>query len=142
MKEWKKILIIAFIAFISVFFLDKVDAQTYNNYTNATVSCGYGLINNIPSLIPTVASIAYTIIQIVVPVALVIMGTLDLFKGISAQKEDEIKKGQQMLIKRLVAAALVFFVFVIVKILISFVADGSSNKIIKCAECFIENKCD
>ena len=70
------------------------------------------------------------------------MGTLDLFKGITAQKEDEMKKGQQMFVKRLIAAALIFFVFVIVKVIISFVADGSSVAIMECAECFINNNCD
>ena len=76
------------------------------------------------------------------PVVLVIVGSLDFFKAISAQKEEDIKKGQQMFIKRLVYAAVVFFVFVIVKVLISAVADTTGSSIIECAECFIEGKCD
>lgn len=76
-----------------------------------------------------------TIIKIAVPILLVIFGMLDLFKGITAQKEDEIKKGQQMLIKRLIAAALVFFVVSIVQLLISLVADD--NNIMDCASCFL-----
>lgn len=138
----KKILMVVLIFAASLFFLSNVSAETYNNYSSAIVSCGDGLVSKIPSVLPQVISIAYTIIQIAVPVILVVMGTLDLFKGITAQKEDEIKKGQQMFVKRLISAALVFFVFVIVKVIISFVADSSSARIIKCAECFIENKCD
>ena len=118
-----------------------VFADTYNNYDGTSiVSCGGGMIDNIPVLIPKVISIAYTVIQVAVPVVLVIMGSLDLFRGISAQKEDEIKKGQQMFIKRLISAALVFFVFVIVKVVISFVAESSN--IMECAQCFIENECN
>ena len=134
-------MIFVLMLFVSV---NSVFAETYDNYNkNGLVSCGEGstMIEKIPSLIPKVVSIAYTMIQIAVPVVLVIMGSLDLFKGISAQKEDEIKKGQQMFVKRLVAAALVFFVFVIVKVVISFVADSSSNSIMDCAQCFIENEC-
>ena len=138
----KKVLNICFILLISLIFIDIVGAETYNNYSPATVSCGDGLLTGIPNAIPKVLSIAYTIIQIAVPVILVVMGTLDLFKGISAQKEDEMKKGQQMFIKRLIAAALIFFVFVIVKVIISFVADESSVAIMECAECFINNNCD
>ena len=41
-----------------------------------------------------------------------------------------------------IAAALIFFVFVIVKVIISFVADESSVAIMECAECFINNNCD
>lgn len=138
----KKVLNILLIVLISLIFIDIVGAETYNNYSPATVSCGDGLLTSIPNAIPKVVSIAYTIIQIAVPVILVVMGSLDLFKGLSAQKEDEIKKGQQMFVKRLIAAALIFFVFVIVKVVVSFVADGDSVAIMECAECFINNNCD
>lgn len=141
-KKMSLIIITVIVLLVSV---SPVLADTYNNYDkNAFASCGEGgnIIENIPSLIPKVVSTAYTLIQVAVPVVLVIVGSLDLFRGISAQKEDEIKKGQQMFIKRLISAALVFFVFVIVKLVISFVADGSSNSIMDCAQCFIENECD
>ena len=134
-----------FILFLCMFFvgISFVSAETYNNIdADALLSCGNGMMNDIPSLIPKVISIAYTIIQIAVPVVLVIMGSLDLFKGLTASKEDDIKKGQQMFIKRLIAAALVFFAFVIAKILISVVADGTGADILECTECFIENDCD
>lgn len=119
-------------------YIDTTEQDNYN--LEGLVSCG-GLIDNIPTLIPKVVSIIYTVIQIAVPVVLVIMGSLDLFKGITAQKEDEIKKGQQTFIKRLIAAAIVFFTFVIVKFVISLVADTSGNAILECAECFLENDC-
>ena len=123
--------------------ISSVFAETYDNYDkNGLVSCGGGYIDGIPSLIPKVISIAYAVLQIMVPVVLVILGSLDLIKGITAQKEDDIKKGQQILVKRLIAAALVFFVFVIVKVVISFVADSSNVAIMECAQCFIEEKCD
>lgn len=138
----KKVLNICLILLISLIFVDIVGAETYNNYSPATVSCGDGLLTGIPNAIPKVVNIAYTIIQIAVPVVLVVTGTLDLFKGITAQKEDEMKKGQQMFIKRLIAAALIFFVFVIVKVVVSFVAEGDSAAIMECAECFINNNCD
>lgn len=140
----KKIFILILFVLTTFICVNSVFAETYDNYDKSgLVSCGEGetRIERIPSLIPKVVSIAYTMIQIAVPIVLVVVGSLDLFKGISAQKEDEIKKGQQMFVKRLVAAALVFFVFVIVKVVISFVADGSSNSIMDCAQCFIENEC-
>ena len=114
----------------------------YVNFKNSIKSCGNGKINNIPELAPKIISAAYTLIQIAIPIVLVIMGSLDLFKGITAQKEDEIKKGQQMLVKRLIYAGLVFFVFAIVKVVISLSAESSQSYILECAECFIKNKCD
>ena len=103
------------------------------------VSCGN--VTGIPAKIPELVSFAITLIQIAVPVILVVMGSIDLFKGISAQKDDEIKKGQQMFIKRLLIAALIFFVIVIAKFLISIVADNSSTNIIDCVDCFMSNDC-
>lgn len=90
--------------------------------------------------IPTVVNAIINAIKIAVPVLLVIFGMIDLMKGITAQKEDEIKKGQQLFIKRLIAGALVFFIFVIVQFLVSFVA-GSNTNIMDCANCFINKVC-
>ena len=107
-----------------------VSAETYDNINaDSLLSCGNGMMTDIPVLIPKVVSIAYIIIQIAVPVVLVIMGSLDLFKGITAGKEDEIKKGQQIFVKRLIAAALVFFTFVITKVLISFIENDCDSNI-------------
>ena len=104
------------------------------------VSCGN--VTDIPRKIPELTSMAITMIQIAVPVILVVMGSMDLFKGVTAQKEDEIKKGQQLFLKRLIDAGIVFFAFVITKVLISAVADGTGADILECTECFVENDCD
>ena len=88
--------------------------------------------------IANTVSTVILVIQIAVPVVLVIMGMLDLFKGITAQKEDEIKKAQQLFVKRLITAAIIFFVVVIVKLIVSFAAGGNQGKnIIDCANCFL-----
>lgn len=103
------------------------------------VSCGN--VTEIPRKIPELTSLGISIVQISVPVILVLMGSMDLFKGITAQKEDEIKKGQQLFIKRLIIGASIFFVIVIAKLLISVIADASSANIIECVDCFLSNKC-
>ncbi len=84
-----------------------------------------------------IVHIIVLVIQIAVPILLVVFGMMDLMKGIMAQKDDEIKKGQQTFIKRLIAAAIVFFVIAIVKLVISAVA-GNSDGIMACANCFLE----
>ena len=119
-----------------------IDTSTYNNYDSEELSCGNKLITKIPKSLLKIIRIVYLIIQIAVPVVLVIFGMLDLFKGITAQKEDEIKSGQNLFIKRLMGAGMVFFVLTLVKLLIGFVADSNKNRIIDCVECFINSKCD
>jgi len=49
-------------------------------------------------------------VQFIVPVILIVLGTIDLVKAVIASKEDEIKNAQKMLIKRLIYAVIVFLV--------------------------------
>ena len=88
-----------------------------------------------------IANVVHTVIlliQIAVPIILVIAGSIDLLKATTAAKEDEITKGRKMLVKRLITAALVFFIIAIVKLLVSFVAGaGESKNILDCFNCFI-----
>ena len=94
----------------------------------------------IDSKIPDTVSLIVKIIFIAVPVLLVVLGSMDLLKGVWAQKEDEIKKGQQTFIKRLIAGVLVFFVYAIVRLLISAVSDDES--VMQCACKFINGTND
>lgn len=105
-----------------------------NDFT--TYSCGKGFMTGIPVNIPKFTKFIYNFIQFLVPLTLIILGSIDLIKSITGGKEDEIKKGQQVFIKRLIAGALVFFSLAIVKLLVSVVFPDSS-KITNCMNCFI-----
>lgn len=85
---------------------------------------------------PYLVSYAVLIIKIAIPIILIIFGMLDLGKAVVASKEDEIKKGQQTFIKRLIAAVLVFFVIQIVQIVVKFVSSNDTS-ISNCFNCFI-----
>lgn len=119
-------LLITFFPLISVSAYDKV-------------SCGN--IDKIPAKIPEITSYIMTIVQVAIPIILIILGSIDLIKGITAQKDEEVKKGQQIFIKRLITAVIIFFVVVIVKFLISVVAQNDKANISSCIDCFISNNC-
>ncbi len=104
---------------------------------NATVTCGD--IKEIPSALVTVTKTIYLVLQAVVPIILIILGLLDLAKGIASQKEDEIKRGQQTFLKRLLTAAIVFFIFTAVSMVTTMLKD--SNTITDCLNCFIKGTC-
>ncbi len=89
---------------------------------NVLVPCGS---IDVPNVIANLTQTIYTVIKIGVPLLLILMGMLDLGKAVMSQKEDEIKKQQGIFVKRLIAAALVFFVFAIVQLLIGIVADDN-----------------
>lgn len=73
------------------------------------------------------------VIKIAVPIILVIFGMLDLAKGVMAGKEDEIKKGQQVFIKRIIAAVFVFLVITIVQLVMG-VVSSDDNSFWNCAD--------
>ena len=104
------------------------------------VSCGN--VTGIPKKIPELTSLFVTTAQVATAVILVILGSIDLFKGIASSKEEEIKKGQQTFVKRLIVAALVFFVVLIVKMLVGAIANSTTtNNIVSCMDCFLSNGC-
>ena len=102
-----------------------------------TYSCGDKFITGIPYKIPRIGKFIYNFLMLTIPISVVILGSIDLVKGIVGSKEDEIKKGQQTFIKRLIAGAIVFFAFAIVKLVVGIVALNSTS-IVSCITCFIQ----
>jgi hypothetical protein len=66
---------------------------------------------------------ALQIIQILIPIGLIIFGTIDLGKAVISSDEKKIKEGQTTLMKRALTAALVFFVATIVTFVMGFVGN-------------------
>lgn len=88
---------------------------------------------------PYIVSTVVLLIKVVVPILLIIFGMLDLGKAVVASKEDEIKKGQQLFIKRIITAIIVFFVIQIVQIVIRFVS-GNDADVANCFNCFVNGE--
>lgn len=81
------------------------------------------------------------VIKIVIPLMLIILGMLDLGKAVVASKDDAINKATTTLIKRFVAAAVMFFVPTIISAIFNMVlginlkAEGSDSNI--CIQCVV-----
>lgn len=97
-----------------------------------------GTCARIPADIFKLVSMIITVLKFGVPVLLIIFGMLDLGKAVVASKEDEIKKGQQMFIKRVISAIIVFFVIVVVQLVINVAAGNESGSIWNCVQGFIK----
>ena len=116
--------------------ISKVNAYSDSRLNLTVLEAKYvdcGKIQKVPVKIIDLCNKAINIIQVAVPVVLIIVKGIDLLKAISSQKEDEIKKAQSLFIKRLILAVLIYFVFVIVKLIVSII--GNSDDIWKCTEC-------
>ncbi|MDO4963542.1 MAG: hypothetical protein Q4E75_05570 [bacterium] len=121
---------------------DEEKKTGYCNVDNLQyVFCGDAY--DIPRQAPKIISFGINFMKIVTPIILIFVGTITLIKAITASKEDEIKKATSSLIKKLISAALVFFVTSIVQFVILKVAeDSDKNGITSCLSCFLNNECN
>ena len=67
------------------------------------------------------------ILMIVIPIALILLGTIDLGKAVIASDEKEVKAAQSRLIKRFIYAALIFFVPMLVGVIMNIVSAGGEG---------------
>ena len=129
--------IIYCLSFALLFFFSISFAEAANTYQK--VLCGSDYI---PYAIPQAVKIIYSILKIVTPIIIIVFGMIDFLKAVMAQKEDEMKKGQQTFVRRLIMGALVFLVFFFVEIIIGFVAPKEENQSMwNCVDCFINGNC-
>ena len=70
-----------------------------------------------------IVRVVFSIIQYVVPVVLILLGSIDLVKAVTQGKEEEIKKGQKTLITRAVAAVIVFVIPLLVSIIMGLIGN-------------------
>lgn len=68
------------------------------------------------------------VVTIVIPIALIVFGTIDLGKAVIASDEKEVKAAQKRLIQRFIYAALVFFVPTLVYFVMNMVASGAEDQ--------------
>lgn len=63
-----------------------------------------------PASIAYLINSALTYVRIIVPILIILLGTIDLAKAVVASKEDQIKKAQSDFMKRIAMGVVVFFV--------------------------------
>ena len=121
----------------------KKDGQ--NGYCNVDdlqyIKCGdsYDLPHEVPKLI----SLAVNLLKIGVPIILIITSMITLIRALTASKEDEIKKAQSSLVKKLIVSVLTFFIISIVQFVVLKVADdGEAGNLNDCMSCLLNNDCN
>ena len=97
----------------------------------------------IPLQIVNIIHLIYNGIRIGVPLILIIVGMFDMGKAITQQKEDEIKKAQNLLVKKAIAAALVFLMLSLVSLLFSVVSgEGADSNTWTCVNALLNGTCN
>ena len=70
----------------------------------------------------------FTLIQWLIPIGLIIMGSVDLGKAVLSSDDKEIKQATSKLIKRAIAAVAIFFIVLLVELVMGLVSDANGEK--------------
>lgn len=100
----------------------------------------FGNTTGISSTLVSIVGLIYKAIQIGVPIILIIVGMIDMGKAITQQKEDEIKKAQILLVKKAVAALIVFLMFALVQLIVNIVGGNEAQTTIGCINNILNGK--
>lgn len=72
----------------------------------------------------SIAKTAVRILQIIVPIALIVWGTIDLAQAVISGDEKKMKEKRKPFIQRVISAVIVFLVPWIVEFVLTFVSNG------------------
>ena len=97
-----------------------------------------GALDACGGLLPVVNVVRAVIrlIQWLIPIGLIIYGTIDLGKAVISSDDKEVKAAQGRLIKRFIYAAAVFFVVTFVTVVMDLVAKGGEGDTDSWASCW------
>ena len=99
----------------------------------------------IDPIVPGVIRTFVTVLKIVIPIVLIVLGMLDMAKAVMANEEKEMKEAQKKLIKRIIYAVIIFFVVALVQFVFVKLAEADTNGNIDkpdtaaCISCFISS---
>lgn len=133
-------LLLSSFSFINVLAAPGGGGTTAVNDSTGNVCDGIATACGLPEGLVLMINDFYNLLKIAVPIVLVIMGMIDLLKAVASQKEDEIKKGWQVVVKRTLTGILVFFVFFMVQVIVDLLPTKvKSDSVMNCVKCIFTN---
>ena len=132
----KKIFNLCFVVMLIAFMTPVVYAD--NAFNNEYVMCGS---TSFPAPIATITRTTILLLQILIPVGMIVMGSIDMAKSVISKNDDSIAKARNHFITRLIGGAATFFVFAIVKFIIGLTVDESDpDGFGNCLDCLINSE--
>ena len=92
----------------------------------------------LPDFVGYFVSLIYVAIRIGVPVLLILVGMFDMGKAIVAKKEEDVKKAQTLLIKKLILGVIVFLLPYFVELVVKLAT--KDDAIVECIRKLIDYK--
>ncbi len=92
----------------------KFGIDSYNDNSQANLSCDQLIDPSVKELLNDVLKYP----KYIVPIIVILLGTIDMFKAVTAGKEDEMSKALKTLIKRIVIGVLIFLIPIFINVII------------------------
>lgn len=124
MQKNRYIVLIIMIIFTSLLVIEPVYAQSCNGILTPGA---YQILQD-----------ALNVIRIAVPMLLIVLGSVDLGTAVVSEDKDSLKKATSRLIKRCLAAIVIFFIPLIVNVLINLVESSGGINIVDDPMCGIK----
>ena len=106
-----------------------------NIFATEYIVCGND--KYIPFALANVFSIIMTVIRIIIPILIVIMGMISYLKTVmSGKPEDDFKKSLKQLINSIIAAAVIFLIVSIINFVVG-ISAGKDNSASSCLSCMV-----
>lgn len=106
-----------------MFFINSVKVSAINSYGYTLKVCtevlGQGLTTQLLKI--------FKIIRIATPILLLVLIAKDLLSAVGQSKEDEMKKAIGLIVKRIIAAVLIFFIPTIVTLILNLIGWSSGT---------------
>lgn len=133
MKKKMSLILIILITF--TFNMNLVGAA--NPFKSGTINaCGFEYL---PSKLPNFSSNLYDFIKLIVPIVLIVMGMVDLFRAMMANEISKMKDIQKKFVTRLIAAVVIFLVMALVEFVFKQVDKSADykNGFVNCMNCIL-----
>lgn len=102
---------------------------------NEYIGCGNRFL---PRPFATITSTIIKVLNLVLPLVLIVTGSIDFVKAVIAKKDDDIQKGQKTFVSRLILGGAFFFVITFIRLAVSLFADQAEGMAVsKCLDCLI-----
>lgn len=82
-----------------------------------------------------IAGMVILVIQVLIPVTIMILGTVDFFKAMITNEAKDMQASAQNLLKRFMIGVIIYFIPVIIKVILGTIATTSINEFEKCHVC-------
>src|SRR5574344_2297644 len=100
-------------------------------FTLDTINDGKVLCDELGPVLRIVGIVVFGV-KVIVPIILIVIGMFDLAKAVTEKDENKIKDAQKILIKRAIAAVLVFLIVTVVTVLMGLVGSESYENCMPC----------